>query len=63
MKLRIGYAQLEAVTNFAESKGLRKGQHVYNVFFANTALEDSSRLFYCDDSEFWKVIQEFATIV
>lgn len=63
MKRVITQAQLQAT--IAEAKtipGMRLGQHVWNKFCDGTALEDSARLFYCDDSEFWTVVFDYITV-
>jgi hypothetical protein len=64
MRKIITNAQLQEAVREAKSiPGMRLGQHVWNKFCSETALEDcSAALFYCDDADFWNVVFDFVTV-
>ncbi len=42
--------------------GMRKGQWVCNTLFPHSG-EDTAKLFYCSDKDFWEIITEFVEII
>ena len=58
MKQQIDPATLWLVQHEARERGLRMGQHLVNTHWPESG-EESARLFYAPDSEFWDIVFDY----